>query len=90
MVFWRGKEIENYTKDELEQEIDFVYESAEVIKKQEIYKYVLQYKHDRSWAAFNKISATAATNIDDYIRTRKIFPELVEIIEVYKRKYFTE
>ena len=88
MVFWNGKEIENYTKDELEREINNSYDIADAIRWREIGHLSSKYKITRDWKSFNEISVLAAMNIEDYIRTRKIFPEFEEIKIAYKRKYF--
>ena len=90
MVFWRGKEIEEYTKDELEQEISNIYDIVDEMKWREIGHLSSKYRINRKWRLFNEIALLAATNLEDYIRTKKIFPEFEEIKTVYKRKYFVE
>tara|TARA_R100000664_G_C2640422_1_gene65696 strand:+ start:215 stop:490 length:276 start_codon:yes stop_codon:yes gene_type:complete len=90
VVYWRGKKIETYTKDELEKEIEYAYKVAEELKNNEIAKLSKSYKENNNWNLFNEISSLAATNIEDYIRTRKLFPQLRELKSTYKRKYFTE
>ena len=91
MTLWKGKHIESYTRIQLEKEINNIYKLAETIKSGELWKQVYKYEHGgRSWEDFNSISSIAATNIEDYIRTRGLFPELEEIKTTYKRKYFTE
>ena len=84
MKYWRGRKISSFTKEELEDEINYIYTLAEEKKYKEISRLSGAYKKKRDWHTFNKISVLAATNIEDYLRDDKDYFKLKELQKRYK------